>query len=214
MKVVEFLGMSRAGKSTQQRKMIEQLQREGYSCQGFVRPRISFRESGSVENFHLAFFDKMRRAYNEGLQTGLDYLFYDRGFHDRIVMLAKDWQEGRVPESFRTELGSQLKAYASAVNVPVLFMISPQTSYDRWGQQIREGLDHSHLIEGLEPSEDLERLNQAYQRYEEMARAYPQMKRIDAEATRDEITLNLLKLVRNGMTRVLNMEELLTPCTK
>src|SRR3989338_6783651 len=103
MKVIELFGMSRAGKTTQIRALSDRLRKIGLNFTSF-KPKTTFRESGGLERFHIQMYRDMQTAYRLGLTTGLDFLIFDRGFNDRLVLLTRDLEDQRVSAVFSTEL--------------------------------------------------------------------------------------------------------------
>ncbi|MBI2630249.1 hypothetical protein HYW76_04040 [Candidatus Pacearchaeota archaeon] len=204
MKIIEFLGMSRAGKSTQQKILLDIFQKEGYSSVPFVRPQISFKQTGSAENFHRMFFNEMKKAYEEGNQMGIDYLLYDRGFHDRMGMLIKDTSSGIISPSFSFSLAKELGIYTPKVDYPMLFLVSPKISYVRWAQQIREGGDNSVLCEGLEPKENIAALKESYALYAALKKRYPYLIEINAELPREAVTFQLIRVLESKRENNIN----------
>ncbi|MFC1787790.1 AAA family ATPase [Patescibacteria group bacterium] len=87
MKVIEFLGMPRSGKTTQIYKLKANLQAKGYQV-AHITDRIRARNTKTPPSnglaYTLAFATQVLEAYYENL-TKADYLLVDRGFNDVAV---------------------------------------------------------------------------------------------------------------------------------
>ncbi|MFA4886975.1 MAG: hypothetical protein WC595_02075 [Candidatus Nanoarchaeia archaeon] len=195
VKVIEFLGLSRAGKSTQQKRVIRELQGRGYVCEPFVRPKFGFKEAGSVENFHLRFFEEMRTSYESARTRQLDYFVFDRGFYDRIAMLTKDQESGKLSTAGVESLRKELEVYTKEVAHAVLFLVSPETSYGRWAAQRAEGLDNGVFYQGLDDEENVFTLRREHDLYRRMNAKYPHLVEINGELEKETITGSLLEII-------------------
>ncbi|MFA4887685.1 MAG: hypothetical protein WC595_05715 [Candidatus Nanoarchaeia archaeon] len=195
VKVIEFLGLSRAGKSTQQKRVLQELQSRGYVCESFVRPKFGFKEAGSVENFHLRFFEEMRASYESARTRQIDYFVFDRGFHDRIAMLTKDEESGKLFGTRAESLRKELEGYTREVYPAVLFLVSPETSYSRWAAQRAEGLDNGVFYQGLDDEENVFTLRREHDLYKRMIVKYPHLVEISGELEKEIITESLLEII-------------------
>jgi len=201
MKVVEFFGISRAGKTTQIRDLAAFLG-ENYSVSVFERPNINFRDMRGMDEFHNVLLDSMINAYEGALSRGDDFLLYDRGFYDRRVMVAKDQSEGLISDSLKGDLGEKVELYMAEVTHPFLFIIPPSVSIDRMSAQRREGLDNSRLTNGLKTRDSYEGIAELIDDYRSLRKDYPKIVQVGNGHSIEETT----RLIRS----ILGVES----CTK
>lgn len=88
MKVIECLGMARAGKTTQIRDLAASLERAGKSVRVIwdrERAQSLATPPDHAMAYQLTFFGKAIDEYYRALHHGVDYCIIDRGFQDALV---------------------------------------------------------------------------------------------------------------------------------
>lgn len=161
--ILELLGMSRAGKTTQKQLLKKELDSEGSDVSMIERPKIPFSKFNSLYHFHNYLVNYFGRELEKNQDR--DFVIVDRGAHDRQVLLELDYQDGNLSRREYGALSSDLRRISAKTNLGFLLMVSPEESISRWESQKEKGLDFSHLNKGL-PSwdnyRDLKRLHDAY----------------------------------------------------
>lgn len=150
MTVVEFLGMSRAGKTTQISRLREYLREKNIKFLISGRPQIRFKDVNSLEDFHEMMYNHLLNHYKLYQEHKCDFLIYDRGFYDRMFLLQLDYKDKRVSEIFKEGLIRDISTGLNLIDIPIMLLIEERVSLERWQQQIREGLDNLMLSEGLD----------------------------------------------------------------
>lgn len=155
MYTIEFLGLSRAGKTSQIKLLEDVLNTKStrYAC--FRRPHISLEKMGTVEKFHETMLEKMCEIYNSSTSKNLDFLIYDRGFYDRIALLNIDLRTNAISETFYNNFLPKLYANTEKIDRTFIFFINPEGSLNRWPAQKKEMLDTTRLNKGLQTCDDL-----------------------------------------------------------
>lgn len=168
MQCIEFLGMSRAGKTTQKNFLYERLSNEGARVTSLGRPNISFSDFGSVAEFHWF----MIEHFEEGIKSNQDsdFVILDRGFYDRQVLLDFDYANAVLSDSDYGSIKQLLSQRRGFVDRGFIFLVSPGESLKRWSAQRSEGLDYSHLNEGLDSGDNFKGLNWLYGSYSALSR--------------------------------------------
>ena len=196
MEIIEFLGLSRAGKTTQQKALANVLESEGHRCARPQRPPIRFKDCACLEDFHIKFFDAFRRARDEAETAGYDFIIYDRGFYDRMVLLLADSQRGSISPRFYADMNSAIEAQIPSVAYPFLFKIRPELSLARWEEQRLRGMDNSELCEGLNTMDTLLELLSLDDTYAVVQCSYL-IPIINAELPRETITAELNRFIKS-----------------
>jgi thymidylate kinase len=197
METIEFLGLSRAGKTTQQEALARLLESEGYRCARVSRPPIRFNECDGLEDFHVRLFDAFVGARRDAEARGCDFAIYERGFHDRLVLLGADAEQGLVSQPFYADLSRCIADQLPSVTYPILFKLTPETSLARWDEQRRRGLDNSHLCAGLDMRDTLPELRTLGERYAQAQRDYGLLE-IDSELPQGEVVARLSGFIKRA----------------
>lgn len=197
--IVEFFGMSRAGKSTQKSLLLQNLEKNGLKSVVFQRPNKTFREFGSLEAFNQYMVDEMSRAHDAYIGERADFLVYDRGFYDRIALLSADCGRGRVDQEYTERMIKQLNERKKVVNFPILFLVSPEISLERWSAQKRMNMDSTPMNLGLNTMDDLQGLRYLEGIYREIKKDNPKVIEIEGEKGIAETSQNIFSvLALNG----------------
>lgn len=197
MKTIEFLGLSRAGKTTQQEALARLLDSEGYRCARVSRPPIRFSDCNGLEDFHIQLFGAFVRARQSAETAGCDFAIYERGFYDRLVLLDADAEQGLVSPTFYIGMHQRVTEQFPLVTYPILFKLTPETSLARWDEQKRKGLDNSHLCAGLDMRDSLHELKSLGERYTEAQIKYGLLE-VDSELPQAEVVARLSGFIKRA----------------
>lgn len=197
MKTIEFLGLSRAGKTTQQEALARLLETEGYRCARVSRPSVRFSDCSGLEDFHVRLFDAFVRGRAGAETAGCDFTIYERGFYDRLVLLEADAEQGLVSPAFYDEMRGRITEQLPLVTYPILFRLSPNTSLTRWDEQRRKGLDNSHMCAGLDMRDTLPELRTLGERYARAQRDYNLLE-VDSELPQQEVVNRLSGFIKRA----------------
>lgn len=197
METIEFLGLSRAGKTTQQEALARLLETEGYRCARVSRPPIKFRDCSGLEDFHVRLFDAFVKGRTDAETRGCDFALYERGFYDRAVLLEVDAEQGLVSQTFYSEMQARIAEQLPCVTYPVLFRLSPETSLARWDEQRRKGLDNSHMCVGLDMRDTLPELRFLGERYAQTQKTYNLLE-VDSELPQIEVVARLSGFIKRA----------------
>src|SRR5690349_11329352 len=88
MKVIEFLGMPRAGKTTQIKKAEEHLLSQGKKVSVLWDRERALEFATPPDQpmaYQLVFFSRVVEEYYRALKEGMDYFIIDRGFQDALI---------------------------------------------------------------------------------------------------------------------------------
>ena len=133
----------------------------------------------------------MEQAYQSNLNQGLDYLFYDRGFYDRLALLSMDFKDGQVSLDFTNRMRNSILDCVNRVDSAFLFLIPPVTSLERLPGQKAKGLDNSNLMGELKDNTE-ENLTSLYQTYEQIRTNYREIIPVDGLLPERQISLEIL----------------------
>ena len=128
----------------------------------------------------------MSRAHDRYVKERLDFLVYDRGFYDRIALLSADAGNGRVDLEYARNMILHLNGKRGAVDVPLMFIVSPKISLDRWDGQRKKGMDSTAMNLGLNTMDDLQGLNYLEAIYLDIGKHNPQVVKINGEVPIEE----------------------------
>jgi hypothetical protein len=195
MEIIEFLGLSRAGKTTQQEALARLLEAEGYHCARVSRPPIRFSDCAGLEDFHVRLFDAFMRAREDAEARASDFAIYERGFHDRLVLLEADADQGLISPTFYGDMRPRITSQLPRVAYPILFKIKPETSLARWDEQRSNGLDNAHLCAGLDMRDTLPELRSLEERYAGAQRTYSLLE-VDSELPLGEVVTRLSGFIK------------------
>ena len=165
MLTVELFGLSRSGKTSALRGLLEEGDQKGYKCSSIGRAPIDFKDCSSVGDFHTRMLDYFESQLDNSGNQESDFLFLDRGPYDREVMLGVDHSAGLIGNrTYETERKRSL-ILQQVIDLPLLFLVDPEISEQRKRAQRSEGLDYSHLCDGLETNDELEGLRKLFRSY-------------------------------------------------
>jgi thymidylate kinase len=199
--VIEFLGMSRSGKTTQVQLLASVLKDAGYSCTVVGSLTKSFQESETLEQWHILMYEYLCAAQEAHFRDSTDYLIYDRGFYDRLALLIADYAGGHVSETFRDELAGAIIPRLNHVDFAFVFLLSPELSLARWSRQRAEGLDRSSLDSGLDTRDNLEGLKYMAQVYRVLRTECvgPKWYEIDGSIPVEETHVTIMNILGIGL---------------
>jgi len=174
MAIIEFFGMERAGKSTQIRLLIAELTHVKLSFALHKRPPINFKEGYNLE------------------YSGV--LIFDRGLYDRLVLLHLDYKNGEVSKKFKEDLSRNIEDHLNLIDHPIMFLIPPKISLERWPLQIIENRDNLRLIEELDTIENRLDMHYLFNGYNVLKERYPNITEIDGTRAREDIHKDILSI--------------------
>ncbi len=187
MITIEFFGLSRTGKTTQSRRLVDDLSSRGVSVKVYQRPKINFTDLPSMDAWHEMMISSKITQYHSSLESGADFLIYDRGFLDRKVMLDLDFAAGTIRRQTHNKISSSLHTYIKKVNFPLLFLVDPATSLSRVESQMVNGLDNSHFCKGMSKRDDFKGLSELIPAYVKEASQYKNITQIFSNESEDEV---------------------------
>lgn len=165
MLTVELFGISRTGKTSTLRSLASFFDAMGERCEIIGRPPIDFKSCRGLEDFHEKMLAYLELHIPRAKGTNPVYLFMDRGPYDREVMLDADNADGQVSAEFYRVTKERLLRLQPQIDVPLLFLTDPATSLARVHTQRDEGLDYSHMCQGLNTRDTVGELGQLFDRY-------------------------------------------------
>ncbi len=174
--VIELLGISRSGKTTQLRLLAYELNKAGHTYTVVDRPSISYRENQNLEEWHLFYYQYLCEAQDRFLRIKTDYLIYDRGFCDRLALLTADYEAGFLKKTFFDLLVGSIKSNLNLIDFAFLFMLSPEQSLARMSRQHAQKLDKSSLSKGLTTRDNKKGLEFMMKIYQSLALENPNKK--------------------------------------
>ncbi len=198
MKLVEFLGVSRAGKTSQIRNTEKRLTSQGYDVVTIHRPDVPFSDYPSLYDFHMSLAEHFSSQI--AANTHRDHILLDRGFLDRQTLARFDFGRGALSEE---QYAAILDATETGIQVTgnfFLFIVPEEVSLARLAEQARLGLDNSHLNGGLSV-EEADELKALVPLYREIQNASG-LTVVDGTNNFDQnSTLILRRMHRNGYQR-------------
>lgn len=196
--MIEFLGVSRSGKTSQMRMVKERLVCQGYDVATVQRPDIPFSNYASLYDFHRSLV-----AYFLGqvaLNTHRDFVLLDRGFLDRQTLAKFDFTRGAISSGQYQSIVDATEREIQRTDRFFLFVVPEAISLGRLVEQARQGLDNSHLNGGLSIKEEDE-LSALIPMYLEVQKT-PRLTVIDGTKNLDQNNDLILKEVpQNGFRR-------------
>lgn len=143
MKVIEFLGMARAGKTTQIDLLKKHLQKQGFKVAVLTdRERASSFATSPTEGlaYTLVFFAAVIEAYYKH-KDKVDYLLVDRGVYDVPVWadVRRNFKEISVAEN--QALKNVFKRFTNFVDTVIFFENAIDSSLDRHTKTKQEVVD-------------------------------------------------------------------------
>ena len=158
MKTIEFMGMPKAGKSTQVELLETMLKHGRGSSVRKIQEGARICPLDKKEGFLYvtwSFHNTMNRLM-EAQQTGFDYILIDRGVYDHIAFTTALYKSGRITEEQYTAQASYFKEFSFLEDLVLAHVISPEESLRR---------EHKyHNFDGIVMNQDfLAELSDAYQ---------------------------------------------------
>ncbi len=194
MKVIEFFGIPRAGKTTQRKKLVQRLQEEGLKYRIFRKPRKLLEKTRNLEELNFVYFEAMVQFYERGKQKEVDYLIFDRGLYDRIALITADYKRGEISSSFRTKLISQLESKIEQITHPFLFLVTPEISLQRKKEQRKCG-QRGYSITHIPLPKDKGWLEHMFSTYKHMKEIYPEIELINTSQKEKDMHKEILNFL-------------------
>ncbi|MBS3134574.1 hypothetical protein J4214_05065 [Candidatus Woesearchaeota archaeon] len=194
MAIIEFFGMERAGKSTQIRLLIAELTHVKLSFALHKRPPINFKEGYNLEYFHSKYYESIFDAFQRYHTEDSGVLIFDRGLYDRLVLLHLDYKNGEVSKKFKEDLSRNIEDHLNLIDHPIMFLIPPKISLERWPLQIIENRDNLRLIEELDTIENRLDMHYLFNGYNVLKERYPNITEIDGTRAREDIHKDILSI--------------------
>ncbi len=142
-KIIEFIGMGRAGKTTQINLTKQKLEQKGYSVKIITdRERAEKLNIPHTEliGYKIVFaakaLDELFKHKNK-----YDYILIGRGFNDAIVWFDAEEELGNIPTERTNELRNTFLEYANQVDKIVCLLVSLEEAKQRQQQLTQENQD-------------------------------------------------------------------------
>lgn len=170
MKLIEFLGVSRAGKTSQIQTTQDRLVSRGFDTTIVQRPKIPFSDYPSLYDFHMSLVDFFLAQI--GREGARDYVLLDRGFLDRQTLAGFDFSRMALSQQQYDQICAAVGDGLHQTDDFFLFFVPREISLGRIPVQASNGLDYSHLNGGLSVDEpdELDAMIPLYQRLREYER--------------------------------------------
>lgn len=192
MITLEFLGMSRTGKTSQSRAISKWLESLDKKVILVDRTAIGELSGNNLKEMHTFIVKRLIDIY-EKCYNRADFLIYDRGFYDRQAMLSWDFQNKRIQDEFMIRMMQILSEKTKLVDKAFLFMVNPENSLKRIKYQRREELDYSHLSKEVIQDDEIGTIRQLQEVYNQLKEMHPSMHIIDGNAPIEQVTLKIKK---------------------
>jgi len=194
MTIIEFFGMPRTGKTSQISALRGYFEKNDISFLICGRPRIRFKDTGSLEEFHNLIYAHLLNHFGIYSRKKPDFLVYDRGFYDRLFLLRMDYEDRRVSKQFMRTLVKNLTACLPLVDIPLMLLIEAKDSIERLQSQRDEGLDYSLFNEGLDFRENtLEGLDEYHKGYKSLSAEFEKIRVIDSGESKEKVFTKIRK---------------------
>ncbi len=193
MSIVEFMGMPAAGKSTQVKLLIPELDKKGLTYTLFSVEEVKLEDSdvnGDIHKFDEKINRVRRKRYNSWIKDTTNYLILDRGFYDNQVWGPTLYENGIISESQRDNLVRITREDVPEMDKVFLFLAPPVVSKSRRPEP-REGVS----IDNNGMNNDMLRV--LYENYNTMYDNVPNLIKIDATQS--------IKYVHNIIMRELRL---------
>lgn len=128
MKVVEFIGMPRTGKTTQVQKLVRYLEDKGLSSEVITDRDFIDKVKIPIEQtflYNKEFFALMREEAERKVATKPDFLIYDRGFYDQLVWSTDDVLLGNSTQVQKEEFDKEFDSYREE-NAALIHLVAPK----------------------------------------------------------------------------------------
>lgn len=191
MKVIEFFGMPRSGKTTQVRMLIEEFKQKEVNYKIFPKKRITVK---NLEELNMMLYESLTAYYEKTKTKNTDYLVYDRGFYDRLALSTADYQRGKVSERFKESLTEKLEEKLEKVDFPILCLIDPKTSLERRKKQGRKRISNYIITDTILPK-DFNWLQQLFEVYINIKEKYPGIHILNSEIKKEDFHQNILEII-------------------
>ncbi|MFB6225833.1 MAG: hypothetical protein ABEJ02_00600 [Candidatus Paceibacteria bacterium] len=146
MKVIEFLGMPKNGKTTIWDKLKKKLKREGYEVgEIYEAAQVNCLDKNDSFEYHTWNINTMLSELLERVdkKSYFDFVLLDRGIYDSLVFTRALHEAGKITKNQKRGTEKYLKQFLHLVDGAVLFHDNPGHSlskdYDEEGRVINEG---------------------------------------------------------------------------
>ncbi len=134
MKIVEFIGMPRTGKTTQIKKLCSYLQEKGVTFEVVTdRDFLSQIKTpiGNTFLYNKEFFSLMRNDTEKKIAGNPDFLLYDRGFFDQLVWSTDDVLLGNCTQIQKEDFDKEFEMYRHKDTYLIYLVASDETRKER-----------------------------------------------------------------------------------
>ena len=133
MVIIEFIGMPRAGKSTQVKLLKKELEKRGSSVKVIAdrtlmkKIKISPTE---VIAYKIVFYSKVLEEFFKHKKR-FDYIIIDRGFRDSKIWFEVENILGHIHSKRALELGKTFEEFSQKVHKTICMMVNPDEAFQR-----------------------------------------------------------------------------------
>lgn len=134
MRTIEFMGMPRAGKTTQVTLLRNELQKLGYSTATLddrLRPGLEYIPAHESLAFIAARAANALAFYFKCVQNGTDFLLFDRGINDTLAFSYVYQVQGRITQEESSAIHALLSRYFTLTDTTFLFSVPTDVSISR-----------------------------------------------------------------------------------
>lgn len=195
MKVIEFLGMPRASKTTQMRKLAERFKQQGINYNIFQKPEELINQAKNLEELNMTLYESLFKHYESIDAEKTDCLIYYRGFYDRIALSTADYQKGALTKKFKEKLTEDLERRLEIIDFPLLLLVNPKISLERRANQLKENLQ-GHSIERIDIPKDINWLQHLFEVYVNLKEKYPEIHVINAERKKEDVQQEIITILK------------------
>jgi thymidylate kinase len=161
MKIIEFLGMPRTGKTTQIKKLCDYLKEKGKTFELITDRDFMDLVKAPIENsflYNKEFFSLMGDDANGKIAKNPDVLIYDRGFYDQLVWSTDDVLLESCSQEQKEEFDKEFDSYRNKETF-IIHLLSPKVVREERHSKSNEFTDIDTVV--LADS-FLEKLEQSY----------------------------------------------------
>ena len=173
MRVIEFLGQTRAGKTTQVLLLKEYLEKKGFTVAVSLdreRAKAVHVPPSECLAFNLVFHSKVIDEYYQHKGT-VDFFLVDRGFADVAVWAEVLYLMKKITAEERDAYRNCWKRFRKMVDVTFYFEVPLEVLFERWKSLPAEAVDE--VVMNKTWMATLERV------YQKLKKKFPQMIEID-----------------------------------
>ncbi len=160
MKMIEFFGMPRSGKTTQIDMLRTFLQEAGYTvCVVSDRDRADSigTPPSEIVGYKLVFFSQVIEAFFAN-QPSCDFLIVDRGFHDSIAWFEAERLLRHISSERADQLSDTFSEYQQYVDQGFCLMVDLDTAFQRHDSKEQMAVDDHAMTKNY-----LQALERSYQ---------------------------------------------------